>query len=655
MKWMKHLLDVVTLTLISLFLMLVLYEEDSEILTGSRVILEVESWDYQHSKAEVFEKFEKVAKDAEIAIFKVAIDHKEHQVDKAIYAFNEKAIHHTIAPMNTTYSYHRLTHDELMQRDVRGDYFILDNIDNKDQLKATLESVGLKVRIGSVQSWLIYKDVLVDQGVLLPFVTLLIIYLLYHLHYRSQNFKTYATMRLHGYRFFNILFLNIKKTITRWFILAISVGLVSIGLLKWLGLDGQLEYFVSRLIVADILFWGILSISSLLSCILLIRIDIPLMIKGLKPYRLLRAMNHISKLSMLVLLTLLILPNLNQMKKLEQIQETEAWWGKLDDYYTIELKPIHQSENEERDWAKRYHQMVVYSEQYEQALLMRQNVSYEPNQGNFVPENGNVLFVNQNFVDFFKSQLRELSNLEDRPGQIELYLPPQAKNEASAIRADFQDWVNFQLPNPESKTKVQVTQLKDPYQVYAFDVRMGLSTTYLKSPAILMINAKDLTDDFYYSTLSQGELIFKNYENIVRNIDRFDLKNDIQGVTNYKDSVMKRYREAQTKWVVYSFSSAIAMAVLCIVTLLDVLHYFEQHRQWLLMRKMFGYSRWQNYRNYIILNGLFTALIGALLFEKTQNSNVLWIFGVILLFQFVIQWAYIHYLEKQFNTLIREA
>lgn len=73
------------------------------------------------------------------------------------------------------------------------------------------------------------------------------------------------------------------------------------------------------------------------------------------------------------------------------------------------------------------------------------------------------------------------------------------------------------------------------------------------------------------------------------------------------------------------------------------------------MRKMFGFRRWQNYRNYIILNGLFTALIGAFLFEKTQNSNVLWIFGVILLFQIVIQWAYIHYLEKQFNALIREA
>ncbi|EIA4796912.1 DUF1430 domain-containing protein [Staphylococcus pseudintermedius] len=655
MKWMKHLLDVVTLTLISVFLILVLYEEDSEILTGSRVMLEVESWDYQHSKAEVFEKFEKVAKDTDIAIFKVVIDHKEHQVDKAIYAFNEKANHHTIAPMNTTYSYHHLTHDQLMQRDVRGDYFILDDIGNKEQLKVALESVGLKVRMGSVQSWMIYGDVLINRGLLLPFVTLLIIYLLYHLHYRSRNFKTYATMRLHGYRFFNIFFLNIKKTTIRWLALAISVGLFSIGLLKWLGLDGQLEYFVSRLIVADILFWMTLSISSLLSCILLIRIDIPLMIKGLKPYRLLRAMNHISKLSMLVLLTLLILPNLNQMKKLEQIQETETWWGKLDDYYTIDLKPIRRSMNEEMEFAKRYHQMVVYSEQHEQALLMNQNVLYEPSQTNYTPEEGNVLFVNQNFVDFFKSQLRDLPNLEDRPGQIELYLPPQAKNETSAIRADFQDWVNYQLPNPESKTKVQVTQLKNPYDIYAFDVRTGLSTTYMKSPAILMLNAKDLTDDFYYATLSQGELIFKNYENIVRNIDRFNLKDDVQGVTNYKDSVMKKYREAQTKWMVYSFSSAIAMAVLCIVTLLDVLHYFEQHRQWLLMRKMFGFRRWQNYRNYIILNGLFTALIGAFLFEKTQNGNVLWIFGVILLFQIVIQWAYIHYLEKQFNALIREA
>lgn len=38
-----------------------------------------------------------------------------------------------------------------------------------------------------------------------------------------------------------------------------------------------------------------------------------------------------------------------------------------------------------------------------------------------------MLFVNQNFVDFFKSQLQDLPRLEDREGQVELYLPPQAK------------------------------------------------------------------------------------------------------------------------------------------------------------------------------------------------------------------------------------
>lgn len=59
------------------------------------------------------QKFEKIAKDADIAIIKVVIDHKEHQVDKAIYVFNEKANHHSITPMNTKYSYHHLTHDEL--------------------------------------------------------------------------------------------------------------------------------------------------------------------------------------------------------------------------------------------------------------------------------------------------------------------------------------------------------------------------------------------------------------------------------------------------------------------------------------------------------------------------------------------------------------
>ncbi|MFP4938137.1 DUF1430 domain-containing protein [Staphylococcus pseudintermedius] len=654
MKWLKHLLDVFTLTLISLFLMVLLYEEDSEILTGSQVAIQVEGWDYQYSKAEVFDRFERVAKDLDIVIFKVITDHKKGQVDKAIYTFNKKANHHTITPMNRSYSYQQLTLDDLMKRDVRGDYFILDSVANPHQIKAALESVGLKVAVVPIKRWMIYIDVLINRGVLLPFVTLLIIYILYHLYDRSKNFKTYATMRLHGYRFYNIFFLNIKKIVARWFLLAMGVSLFSIGLLKWLGLDGQLGYFISHLILADIWFWMILFISSLLSYILLVSMNVPLMIKGLKPYRLLHLINHVSKLSMLVLLTLLILPNFNQLKKLEKIQETETWWGKLDDYYMIELKPIRRSINEERNFAKRFHQMIVYSEQHEQALLMRQNVLAEPSETNFVPGNGNVLFVNQNFVDFFKSQLQDLPRLEDREGQVELYLPPQAKTKAAAIRDDFQEWVDFQLPNSATNTKVKVTQVDNPYQIYAFDVRTGLSTAYLKSPAILMLNAKDLTDDFYYATLSQGTFIFKNYENIIRNIDRFNLKDDVQGVTNYKDNVIKKYREAQTQWIVYSFSSGLAISVLFIVTLLDVLHYFEQHRQWLLMRKMFGFRRWQNYRNYIILNGLFTALIGAFLFEKTQNSNVIWLFAIVLLFQFFVQWVYIHYLEKQFNVLIRE-
>ncbi|WP_238989652.1 hypothetical protein [Staphylococcus ursi] len=219
--------------------------------------------------------------------------------------------------MDTKYSYHHLTHDELMQRDVRGDYFILDDIANKEQLKTALESVGLKLRIGPVQSWIIYGDVLINRGVLLPFVTLLIIYALYYLHDGSQNFKTYATMRMHGYRFYNLFFLNIKSILLRWFLLAVGIGLISIGLLKWLGLDGQLEYFVSRLIVVDVLLWMILSISSLLSYFLLINMNVLLMIKGLKPYRLLHFINYATKLSMLFMLTFLILPNVNQMKKLE--------------------------------------------------------------------------------------------------------------------------------------------------------------------------------------------------------------------------------------------------------------------------------------------------------------------------------------------------
>ncbi|MDT0922854.1 hypothetical protein [Staphylococcus pseudintermedius] len=178
MKWLKHLLDVFTLTLISLFLMVLLYEEDSEILTGSQVAIQVEGWDYQYSKAEVFDRFERVAKDLDIAIFKVITDHKKGQVDKAIYTFNKKANHHTITPMNRSYSYQQLTLDDLMKRDVRGDYFILDSVANPHQIKAALESVGLKVAVVPIKRWMIYIDVLINRGVLLPFVTLLIIYTL---------------------------------------------------------------------------------------------------------------------------------------------------------------------------------------------------------------------------------------------------------------------------------------------------------------------------------------------------------------------------------------------------------------------------------------------------------------------------------------------
>lgn len=75
----------------------------------------------------------------------------------------------------------------------------------------------------------------------------------------------------------------------------------------------------------------------------------------------------------------------------------------------------------------------------------------------------------------------------------------------------------------------------------------------ISAPIIINVQSTDLWDDFYYAMMSQGGYLFKDYDALVKSIKKYNLENDVSGVTNYKDIIMEEYGDNNIKLVIYLF------------------------------------------------------------------------------------------------------
>lgn len=116
----------------------------------------------------------------------------------------------------------------------------------------------------------------------MPFIFLGVLYLLYFLYDRGYNLKFYAIQKLHGFSTTRIIFHNIHIKIIYWLVLTAIFFIANILIIHIANLELDFLMFIRRFIVLLFVFACITTLLWLISYSLLLKLSIPLILKGKK-------------------------------------------------------------------------------------------------------------------------------------------------------------------------------------------------------------------------------------------------------------------------------------------------------------------------------------------------------------------------------------
>ncbi|MGJ5711922.1 hypothetical protein ACSBRB_01770 [Staphylococcus auricularis] len=312
MKIFKLILDIVTLLMIALLFYVYSIKEAEEFIPGSEDILIINAWDKKVNKAEVFKKIKEIGEKENISIYKVI--HENTKDDKKyLYAFNKDKtdIFHNEFIESVSY-------DHALSKDVRGTYFIIDNHNENNLLVDILKENGLESELYHLDKPQIFIDMLNEEGLLFPIFSLIIIYIFYYLHNASMNYKSFGIKRLHGYSFFDIIVQRLKQGITYYILLLLLFFLLVVSVLFLVNPHFNKLFYLAILCIGILIYLIINCIIYFCSYILYIKTNIPLIIKGKRPFALLRFFTLLTKGIILIVLSLLLIQNMglaNDIKK----------------------------------------------------------------------------------------------------------------------------------------------------------------------------------------------------------------------------------------------------------------------------------------------------------------------------------------------------
>ncbi|MFB2003774.1 DUF1430 domain-containing protein [Staphylococcus aureus] len=653
MKWFKITLDGTILLLISTLLFLYTYKENEQSLPNSKYLVEVTEWNHKYNKQDIFNTITKFAEKEHIAIYKVMPNYQNKKINKDIYVFNptqQTSIH----SFNSTQKYNYINEQALIKRDVKGDYIITDHLFNDKELKGILKSKGVTIETYHLDRVMMVIGFITEMNLTIPIIALLLVYLLYYIYDKNIHFKEYAVKALHGYTLPKMIFENFGLKSTYWIILFIIQVIITNTILLLLNYNGNLKLYMIRLSVITGTFILIISLINLWTYLILLNLNIANMIKGELHFKTIRLINTFTKGILLALLAIVIIQNMVVITDLNKIKETEKYWKILDDYYAIEFAPSAGNEDVQNKRMIASHQLIKDSEKHNNTILVKVN-NPQSVKNNYSPYEGNVMFVNQTFWKLYNKYYQTGLSLPDNKNMVEILLPNQYRYSLKDVKKEYQEWFHTlkDKHNKDGKLNISLTS-RDNYHIFSFNNREIKDLMLISAPIIINVQSTDLWDDFYYAMTSQGGYLFKDYDALVKSIKKYNLENDVSGVTNYKDIIMEEYRDNNIKLVIYLFSEMIIAITTVIIIIFDVKYYFDQNKKRILIEKIHGYSPLRSNYKYLWVSNLFLIFVGLLTYYCFSSLYLMPIFSLLIVFQLLLQLFTLRHFEKQSHQVIKE-
>lgn len=632
MKFLKRLFTAILFSLISLLIFNFVRSIDSEFILGTNKMINVVENKKLYKKETIEKNITDFAKKENVSIVYSIPDISNREPTKNVYFF-KGGQHIEVGSFNTKSKQVILSREAYLTKDLKGKYFFSRDVSDK-KIADFFESNGLRIDIFQISYVNLFIQYIVDNNLEITLLSSILIFIVMSFYDIVNKFKEHSIKALHGHSFLKNYFKDCLEEKIFWLSPSFFIGIPSIFILKILGVQNHLIIYGKLLAVTYSVIIFILLIIDFFSYALYNFIDIAHMIKGKKPYFFLTCFNTIFKIILIVLTGIIVMQNLKLIDSLKTITSSSSLWKQVDDYYLLEISPNLNGEQEMNVLANKLKNFTL-DEEKNGAILIQNNHIATPKQDNYDPYEGNVLYVNHNFISLYQKLSHQLSFLSSKDKNT-IYLPKEALASKNEVENNFQNWFNVKQINNE-KMSFELKSIAHDYNVFSFDTRSSKKFTFDKNPIIVTADSSILDPDYFLATISQGSYLFKNIESINSNIIRYDLTNDISGITNFKDSASYEINRIQIKINALMVSLILLISIMLLISGLNIKYYYEKNKKEIFIKMILGYSSYKINRLILIMNSVLVVFSGVLLYVLTYSKlSFIIIFILLLLDLFVV-------------------
>lgn len=655
----KNILFIIITGISFLLLSVVMKEYDENSIPNCPTSVVIDSWNHQQKKAVIFSTMEQMATKNKFQLTLVRTTNLNGKISKTSYNFSPAQKQ----PLSLYRNSHaqEITNRQLQLQEVKGTYYTNASGANLNLLQDKLRKLGVTTHIYKISLLKIVVNTESISSYLTIFLSIIGILAIVMFIEKIAKFKTYAILQLNGWSFKKILNKDIKANLLVFSLsfLALLVSyfiytIISINLTSVLFI---IKYAFSLLIIITVLF-AFLDLFSYLSLAL---IDIYQAIQGkayTKPFIIIGYVLKIVIVLIVITNTFLLKVNFDRYNQDQKIMQM---WLKHRSGYVLQFGHVDDKDDKEVNrLGKSTRQLIAYSPD---VIISKNNQAFQPEINDIDPANGNVLVVNGNYLKYnkiIKSSNKWVKRTNLKQNTFNVLVPDTRKYQTNKFIKSLYSYIKFQdtLPSLYRKNKtfkINILNYKGNQKVFNYTIGNEISNSISQDPMIVIVNQKQLSNDFYWATATQGLVQFQNLKKLQGNIKKVGLSNNIVGITDAKarlsDFNLKQIRRLllMTLTVILSFTQ------LLIVISFISLTFLQKQRPKLAILKIFGQSNLKVMGQFLSLNvlGDLVLFLWFTLINHLSWTSVIYLLPYLLI-ELVVILVLAKHAEKDLLTTINQ-
>lgn len=628
---------------------------DNESVPQMNSVITVTSDKQKVSKATIFNSLSRISKKNHIQLMLVRMKNVNGKITKTFYNFNPDT-----KPVASFYkNQNKISNQAVQLEDIKGAYYT-DAQDKKlEKLTDEFNKLGLTYSSYHTSFFNSVQNNIENDGFIPIFASILGILLIVIFIEKISTLKKFAILKLNGWSFKQIFARELSSlAIPLSVCLVLIEGIFVIYCLLQMNSSGVLLALKASLITL-LGFIVIFIFLELISYSCVKYADVYSAIKGQTSSTFLSLIGYLFKSILILIVTVNVFALQNSITTLHEDQRIMQMWISKHSGYVLGFTNINpEDKKQERFLGKTVKKLIKANPD---VIISKNNQEFYPAVESLLPENGNVLTVNKNYLKYNKfyrgnGQVVKANNLAKH--KLNILIPYARKHQNHAFYQELASFLKFQNELDNKKTKnlqmkdLNFISVKDDYQVFNYTLGKEIKDSISKIP-IIVIDDNRLSNNFYWSAASQGMVQFSNLKQLEQEIKALGLNNYVTSITDAQNRLSNFYIQILRNIAVLSAIVVLSFIQLIFIIVFLSLMFLQKQRKRIAITKIFGKSVGKIIYKFMAINlGIdFGIIVFCLLFLNVDVSVVLYMLAYLIVEIGVIAFLAIYSQKDILTTL----